>query len=121
MLTERGTTVAFEDQSIRPAFLDLLLMARDSNGQPFSDEDIEEETSTFMFEGHGRRHSHAECDFARPLLMPKQPQCSIPKTDTTAAAMAWTILMIAVHRPVQERLQKEVDEFFDGLNGQPPT
>ena len=29
--------------------------------------------------------------------------------------------MIAVHRPVQERLQKEVDEFFDGLNGQPPT
>jgi len=29
--------------------------------------------------------------------------------------------MIAVHRPVQERLQKEIDEFFDGLNGQPPT
>lgn len=62
MLTERGTTVAFEDQSIRPAFLDLLLMARDSNGQPFSDEDIEEETSTFMFEGHGRRaHPHVKC------------------------------------------------------------
>ena len=77
MLTERGTTVAFEDQSIRPAFLDLLLMARDSNGQPFSDEDIEEETSTFMFEGHDA-HSQAECDSARHLLMRKQPQRTIP-------------------------------------------
>ena len=39
----------------RPAFLDLLLSSTDEDGQALSDEALEEETATFMFEGHGRR------------------------------------------------------------------
>ena len=41
--------------------------------------------------------------------------------DTTAAAMAWTMLMIAINRDVQDRLQKEVDAVFESLNGVEPT
>jgi cytochrome P450 len=41
----------------RPAFLDLLLTARDEDGRPLEDDALEEETATFMFEGHGTARS----------------------------------------------------------------
>ena len=47
----------------RPAFLDLLLSATDENGKPLGDDALEEETATFMFEGHGafaQPRSHLE-------------------------------------------------------------
>jgi hypothetical protein len=50
---QQASPAGTEDAKARPVFLDIMLMARDSNGHPYSDDDIEEETSTFMFEGHG--------------------------------------------------------------------
>nr|UOU03282.1 cytochrome P450 4EC1 [Brachionus rubens] len=74
--------VDFESKN-KIAFLDILLKAkRDNPNMTF--QDIQEEVDTFMFEGH----------------------------DTTASGLFWTILLIAEHPHVQEKLQLEIDQFF---------
>ncbi|XP_053673856.1 cytochrome P450 4d2-like [Anopheles nili] len=72
-----------EDQSYskhRDTFLDQLLKVK-INGQPLSTADIREEVDTFMFEGH----------------------------DTTASGISFTLLHLAKHQDVQERLYEEID------------
>ncbi|XP_046861686.1 cytochrome P450 4V2-like isoform X2 [Xenia sp. Carnegie-2017] len=68
------------------AFLDLLLEQYDEGN--ITREGISEEVDTFMFEGH----------------------------DTTAASLQWVIHLIAIHPEVQQRLHKEVDDFFASVS-----
>eukprot|EP00127_Corallochytrium_limacisporum_P001986 Clim_evm5s95 gene=Clim_evmTU5s95 len=71
----------------RLSFLDLLLTAKNPDGTPsFSDKEIGDEIQTFMFAGH----------------------------DTTASTLAFALWEIARNKDVQERMQKELDEFFEG-------
>ncbi|XP_069134830.1 cytochrome P450 4A25-like isoform X1 [Argopecten irradians] len=63
-------------------FLDILLTARDETGSGMSDEDIQAEVDTFLFEGH----------------------------DTTAAAISWAIYALAKYPQEQERLATEAEQ-----------
>ncbi|XP_052865555.1 cytochrome P450 4d1-like [Anopheles cruzii] len=64
-------------------FLDQLLKVT-VDGKPLSNEDIREEVDTFMFEGH----------------------------DTTTSGIAFTILQLAKHPEVQQRLYEEIDRLL---------
>ncbi|XP_034240993.1 cytochrome P450 4C1-like [Thrips palmi] len=68
----------------RTAFLDQLLQAKDPEGIPLRDSDIQEEVDTFMFEGH----------------------------DTTAAALSFIFYNVAANPKVQESLVEEMDQIF---------
>ncbi|NXF73015.1 CP4FN protein, partial [Sclerurus mexicanus] len=67
-------------------FIDLLLLAKDEDGNTLSDEDIAAEADTFMFEGH----------------------------DTTASGLAWLFYNLAGHPEHQERCRLEVRELLAG-------
>ncbi|XP_013416433.1 cytochrome P450 4F22 [Lingula anatina] len=67
-------------------FLDILLTAKDSDGNGLSDEDIRAEVDTFLFEGH----------------------------DTTASGLSWTIYLLANHPEHQQKCQEEIDEVMQG-------
>ncbi|KAG8226592.1 hypothetical protein J437_LFUL007284 [Ladona fulva] len=67
------------------AFLELLIeLSMEEN--LLSDQEIREEVDTFMFEGH----------------------------DTTSMAICWTMLMLANHPDIQEKVREEVDACFEG-------
>lgn len=68
----------------RKAFLDLLLSVSDEDGNRLSQEDIQEEVDTFMFEGH----------------------------DTTAAAINWSLYLLGCYPEVQRKVDKELDDVF---------
>ncbi|XP_047469313.1 cytochrome P450 4C1-like [Penaeus chinensis] len=78
-----------EDEAIgkkkRLAFLDLLLEYSE-NVSRLSNEDIREEVDTFMFEGH----------------------------DTTAAAINWSVYLLASNPEIQTRVHEELDSIFGG-------
>ena len=78
VLASRQSGAAPKDpKADRPVFLDLMLTATDADGKPFSDEDIEEETSTFMFEGHGAPCAcTAAAHTERAMLTPTTQRCS---------------------------------------------
>eukprot|EP00003_Mantamonas_plastica_P017189 TRINITY_DN2862_c0_g1_i2.p1 TRINITY_DN2862_c0_g1~~TRINITY_DN2862_c0_g1_i2.p1 ORF type:complete len:392 (+),score=103.49 TRINITY_DN2862_c0_g1_i2:56-1231(+) len=63
------------------AFLDMLLAAETETGVALTDEDVQEEVDTFMFEGH----------------------------DTTSSGMFWTIWLIGQNPECQAKAQEEVD------------
>nr|ATW72312.1 cytochrome p450 CYP4EC3 [Brachionus calyciflorus] len=63
------------------AFLDILLKAKRQD-PTLTFQDIQEEVDTFMFEGH----------------------------DTTAVSLAWTLLLLAENKDIQEKVQQEIDE-----------
>ncbi|XP_049643662.1 cytochrome P450 4F3-like [Suncus etruscus] len=67
-------------------FIDVLLLARDENGQQLSDEDIRAEANTFMFKGH----------------------------DTTASGLSWVLFNLAQHPEHQERCREEVEALLRG-------
>ena len=67
-------------------FLDILLMARDEEGQGMSDLEIRNEVDTFMFEGH----------------------------DTTTSAMSWTLYCLAQHPQHQDKIREEVRSVLKG-------
>ncbi|MEE6495430.1 hypothetical protein FKM82_002044 [Ascaphus truei] len=63
-------------------FLDILLCARDENGESLSDEDLRAEVDTFMFEGH----------------------------DTTASGISWILYCMAKNPEHQEKCREEIRE-----------
>lgn len=65
-------------------FIDVLLLAKDEDGQELSDEDIAAETDTFMFEGH----------------------------DTTASGLSWVLYNLARHPSYQERCREEIKDLL---------
>eukprot|EP00092_Neocalanus_flemingeri_P040111 GFUD01043692.1.p1 GENE.GFUD01043692.1~~GFUD01043692.1.p1 ORF type:complete len:498 (+),score=79.92 GFUD01043692.1:126-1619(+) len=67
----------------RMAFLDLLIQSSE-DGAVLTDQDIQEEVDTFMFEGH----------------------------DTTASSTAMTLYLLALDQSAQNKCQKELDVIF---------
>ncbi|KAM4641149.1 cytochrome P450 4B1-like [Discoglossus pictus] len=63
-------------------FLDILLYAKDENGQGLSDEDLRAEVDTFMFEGH----------------------------DTTTSAISWILYCMAKYPEHQQKCREEISE-----------
>lgn len=61
-------------------FLDVLLLARDTDGTPLTDREIRDEVETFMFEGH----------------------------DTTKSAISFVLYNLARHPEIQQRVQAEI-------------
>lgn len=65
----------------RLAFIDILLRYSIEVDSSLTDDDIREETDTFMFEGH----------------------------DTTSMGISWSLYLIALHTDVQAKIQQELD------------
>ncbi|XP_077868872.1 cytochrome P450 4F4-like [Saccoglossus kowalevskii] len=65
-------------------FLDILLSARDEDGNGLTDKEIQDEVDTFMFEGH----------------------------DTTSSGISWCMYNLAKHAEYQQKCQQEIDEYF---------
>ena len=67
-------------------FLDILLTARDEDGNRLTDQEIQDEVDTFMFEGH----------------------------DTTTSGMSWTLYCLAKHPEHQDKVREEVRNVLMG-------
>ncbi|XP_063150556.1 ultra-long-chain fatty acid omega-hydroxylase isoform X1 [Candoia aspera] len=67
-------------------FIDILLLAKDEEGQHLSDEDIAAEADTFMFEGH----------------------------DTTASGLSWILYNLAQHPKYQDQCRAEIRDLLQG-------
>lgn len=65
-------------------FLDILLLSKDENGNGLTDEEIQSEADTFMFEGH----------------------------DTTASGISWTLYNLARHPQYQTKCRQEIEELM---------
>ncbi|XP_071180898.1 ultra-long-chain fatty acid omega-hydroxylase-like [Mytilus edulis] len=61
-------------------FLDILLTAKDDNGQGLTDEEIRSEVDTFMFAGH----------------------------ETTASVLSWSIYALGKYKHIQDKVYREV-------------
>ena len=67
-------------------FLDILLTARDDDGNGLTDSEVRNEVDTFMFEGH----------------------------DTTTSGMCWTLYCLAKHPEHQVKIREEVTNILMG-------
>ena len=67
-------------------FLDILLTAKDENGEGLTDLEIRNEVDTFLFEGH----------------------------DTTASAISWLMYNLAKNPEIQELAREEVEQVLSG-------
>ncbi|XP_069680212.1 cytochrome P450 4c21-like [Periplaneta americana] len=77
-------------QKKRVAFLDMLLEAAE-NGAEMTDEEIQEEVDTFMFEGH----------------------------DTVTAAICFSIFLLGLHPDIQDRVYQELEDIFQDSGRSP--
>ncbi|XP_059474801.1 uncharacterized protein LOC132196280 [Neocloeon triangulifer] len=80
------------DKKKNLAFLDMLLKAQDEGGQFLTHKDLQDQVSTFMFEGH----------------------------DTVTTATSWALFMMGTHPDIQEKVIEELDRVF-GVSGRAPT
>ncbi|CAM5169368.1 unnamed protein product [Eretmochelys imbricata] len=84
-LSHRGREAWLKSKQGRTVdFIDILLLAKDEDGQDLSDEDIAAEADTFMFEGH----------------------------DTTASGLSWLLYNLACHPEYQERCREEIKDLL---------
>lgn len=67
-------------------FLDVLLMAKDENGNGLSHKEVRDELDTFVFEGH----------------------------DTVTSGISWTLYNLAIYPGLQKRCRKEVLDVLNG-------
>ncbi|ELU04870.1 hypothetical protein CAPTEDRAFT_181976 [Capitella teleta] len=67
-------------------FLDILLTAKDEDGQGLTDQEIRDEVDTFLFEGH----------------------------DTTASSISWALYSFAENPDAQKKAQDEIDAVLEG-------
>jgi cytochrome P450 len=67
-------------------FLDILLTAKDEDGEGLTYQEIRDEVDTFLFEGH----------------------------DTTASAISWALYSLAEHPEYQTLCQEEIDHVLQG-------
>ncbi|XP_048752320.2 cytochrome P450 4F1-like [Ostrea edulis] len=83
VIRKRRKTLENKDVSSRRYldFLDILLTAKDGDGNGMSMEDMRSEVDTFLFEGH----------------------------DTTASAISWILYSLAEHPEYQRKCQEEID------------
>ncbi|XP_072030702.1 ultra-long-chain fatty acid omega-hydroxylase-like [Amphiura filiformis] len=65
-------------------FLDILLSAKDEDGSGLTDQEIQDEVDTFMFEGH----------------------------DTTASGVSWFLYAMAIKPKLQAKCRREIDGYF---------
>lgn len=70
----------------KPTLLNMLIDARDENGQGMSDKQLRDEVLTLLLAGH----------------------------ETTANALTWTFYILSKHPEVTRRLEAELDEVLDG-------
>ncbi|XP_072031298.1 ultra-long-chain fatty acid omega-hydroxylase-like [Amphiura filiformis] len=75
---------AIKDERKYVDFLDILLSAKDEDGSGLTDQEIQDEVDTFMFEGH----------------------------DTTSSGLSWFLFNMAIRPEIQVKCQKEVDDYF---------
>ena len=64
--------------------MDILLSARDSDGEGLTDLEIRNEVDTFLFEGH----------------------------DTTSSSLTWVLYLMAKHPQHQKKVQQEIDDLL---------
>ncbi|CAM4660890.1 unnamed protein product [Lepidochelys olivacea] len=84
-LSHRGREAWLKSKQGRTVdFIDILLLAKDEDGQDLSDEDIAAEADTFMFEGH----------------------------DTSASGLSWVLYNLACHPEYQERCREEIKDLL---------
>uniref|UniRef100_A0A1Y1NLM3 Cytochrome P450 n=2 Tax=Photinus pyralis TaxID=7054 RepID=A0A1Y1NLM3_PHOPY len=87
---KRSDTKSETPSKRRQAMLDLLISAMNS-GEPIDDQGIQEEVDTFIFEGH----------------------------DTTSACISLTLLMLACHGDVQQKVVEEIQQVFGNSDRHP--
>ncbi|XP_078387266.1 cytochrome P450 4F3 isoform X2 [Cetorhinus maximus] len=87
VLKEHGTETWLQSKRGKVMdFLDILLLSKDEEGNGLSDEEIQSEADTFMFEGH----------------------------DTTASGISWVLYNLARHPEYQRKCREEIEELMKG-------
>ncbi|KAK2087579.1 hypothetical protein P7K49_033486 [Saguinus oedipus] len=91
-------------------FIDVLLLSKDEDGKPLSDEDIRAEADTFMFAGS----QYVGAVHHLVLKQPGDPSlpCFPSGHDTTASGLSWVLYNLARHPEYQERCRQEVQELL---------
>ncbi|KAK3092763.1 hypothetical protein FSP39_006985 [Pinctada imbricata] len=85
LIRNRRQLFKTEERGARqPDFLDILLTAKDSEGNGLTDQEIRDEVDTFMFEGH----------------------------DSTASSLSWCLYNLAKFSECQERCREEIKEHW---------
>ncbi|XP_071109030.1 ultra-long-chain fatty acid omega-hydroxylase-like [Haliotis cracherodii] len=86
VVNENGPTTQDNGKKKILDFLDILLTARDEDGNGLTSLEIRNEVDTFLFEGH----------------------------DTTTSGMSWMLYHMAKHPEYQTRVQEEIDTILKG-------